>query len=216
MTLHNYFLHPWTNGHPPKSVTETHFITAGCSHTSAVGVNINQGYTQLLANDFNMPGINLSRAGGNHQVVLHNITKWLRNHSPKFVIVQWPYTFRKLVWRDQQAVVLNIHDGRNPLFDTMLHYGEENFYLEWIECILTIATLCSAMNIPCVHWSLEELDSEYHRILRDNDVVLHSNDENSTIWHRDHAARDRGHHSEKCHAQWAQKLKGLINEHSAR
>jgi hypothetical protein len=216
MILRDYFLSPWTAGYPPGAVSETHFITAGCSHTSAVGIDINQSYTQLLANDLKMLGVNLGRPGGNHQVVIHNLTMWLRNNRPEFVIVQWPYPFRKLVWRDQQIAVLNIHDGQNPLFDVMLRYGEENFYSEWIQSILTITTLCGVMNIPCVHWSLYEIADEYHRILQDNDIVLHSNDENSTRWNQDHAARDQQHHSEKCHAQWAQKLKGLINELTAR
>jgi len=216
MKLHGYFLNLWVNGDPPAPVTEKHFITAGCSHTGAVGIDISLSYTQLLANDFGMPGINLSRSGGNHQVVVHNVTKWLRNHRPEFVIVQWPHPLRKIVWHHQTISVLNVHASSDHLFDTTLRYGEENFYYEWIESILTITTLCSAMNIPCVHWTPDEISNEYLRILRDNDIVLHSNDENHSHWHRDSAARDQQHHSEKCHEQWAQKLKGLINELTTR
>jgi hypothetical protein len=121
---------------------------------------------------------------------------------------------RKLIWRNGSGAVLNVHADQDPLFDTMLRYGDENFYCEWIECIITITTLCSAMNIPCVHWSLDEISDEYHGMLRVNDIVLHSNDENSSIWNRDSGAQDQRHHSEKCHAQWAQKLKGLLDEYT--
>jgi len=216
MKLHDYFNGIWTGLRQPNSVQDRHFVTTGCSHTGAIGLDIGQGYTQQLANDLKMPGINLSRPGGNHQICAHNITRWLRHNRPEFVIVQWPHPIRKLIWRNGDGAVLNVHADQDPLFDTMLRYGDENFYCEWVQCIITITTLCSAMNIPCVHWSLDEIGDEYHCILRVNDIVLYSNDENGTVWHLDGAAQDRQHHSEKCHAQWAEKLKGLLNEHTTR
>lgn len=216
MKLLDYFNGPWTGIRQPDSVADPHFVTTGCSHTGATGLDISQGYTQQLANDLKIPGINLSRPGGNHQVCAYNITRWLRYSRPEFVIVQWPHPIRKLIWRNGGAAVLNVHADQDPLFDQMLRYGEENFYCEWMQCILTITTLCSAMNISCVHWSLDEIDDVYHRMLRNNDIVLHDNDKDSTLWHRDGAAQDRQHHSAKCHAQWAQKLKGLLNEHTTR
>lgn len=216
MKLHDYFNSTWTGVRPPDSVQDTHFVTTGCSHTGAVGLDISQGYTQQLANDLNMPGINLSLPGGNHQIAAYNVTRWLRHNRPKFVIVQWPHPIRKVIWRNQGAGILNVHKDNDPLFDQMLRYGEENFYCEWMQCMLTITTLCTAMNIPCVHWSLDEIDDVYHCMLRDNDIVLHSNDLNSTVWHRDSGAQDRRHHSARCHEQWAQKLKGLLNEHTTR
>jgi len=214
MKLHEYFNRLWTGTQQPESVDGKHFITTGCSHTGAIGLDISQGYTQQLAHNLNMPGINLSRPGGNHQICANNITRWLKHSRPEFVIAQWPHPVRKLIWRNGDGAVLNVHADHDHLFDTMLRYGEENFYCEWIQSVLTITVLCKVMNIPCVHWSLDEIDDVYHRMLRDNDIVLHSNDKNSTLWHRDSAAQDRRHHSANCHAQWAQKLKGLLNEHT--
>jgi hypothetical protein len=216
MKLHDYFNGTWTGTRQPNLVKDKHFVTTGCSHTGAVGLDINQGYTAVLAQEMNLPGINLSLPGGNHQVAAYNITRWLRHNRPEFVIAQWPHPIRKVIWRNQGAGILNVHNNKDPLFDQMLRYGEENFYCEWMQCMLTITALCTAMNIPCVHWSLDEIDDVYHRMLRDNDIVLHSNDLDSTVWHRDSAAQDRRHHSAKCHAQWAQKLKGLLNEHTTR
>jgi hypothetical protein len=216
MKLHDYFDGTWTDTRQPNSVEGKHFVTTGCSHTGAIGLYISQGYTQQLAHDLKMPGINLSRPGGNHQVCAYNVTRWIRHSRPEFVIAQWPHPVRKLIWRDGGGAVLNVHTDQDTLFDTMLRYGEENFYCEWIQSILTITTLCEAISIPCVHWTLDEIDYSYQRMLRDNNIVLHSNDKDSNIWNRDNGARDQRHHSAKCHTQWAQKLKGLLNENTAR
>jgi hypothetical protein len=216
MKLNEYFNGTWTGYRIVDERPGAHFVTVGCSHTGAVGLNISQGYTEVLSREMNLLGINLSLPGGNHQVATYNVTRWLRHNRPEFVIAQWPHPMRKLIWRNSGAAVLNVHADQDPLFDTMLRYGEENFYCEWIQCILTTTTLCTVMNIPCVHWSLDEIDDVYHSMLRNNDIVLHSNDKDSTVWHRDSAAQDRQHHSEKCHAQWAQKLKRLLNEYTTR
>lgn len=215
MKLHDYFNGVWTGTRQPDSVEGKHFVTTGCSHTGAVGLDVSQGYTQQLANELGMSGINLSRPGGNHQICANNIVRWLQRNHPEFVIAQWPHPVRKLIWRNGSGAVLNVHADQDPLFDTMLRYGEENFYCEWIQSILTIAALCKAMNIPCVHWTLDEIDPVYQSILKNNNIVLYSNDEGSSIWNRDSGARDRRHHSARCHAQWAQKLKGLLNEYTA-
>jgi hypothetical protein len=214
MKLLDYFIRTWTGTYQPDSVADPHFVTTGCSHTGATGLDISQGYTQQLANDLTIPGINLSLPGGNHQLCANNLTRWLRHNRPNFVIAQWPHPMRKLIWRNGVAGVVNVHNSQDPLFDTMLRYGEENFYCEWIQSIITITALCEAMNIPYIHWSLDVVDPVYHSILRGNNITLHSNDEDSSIWIRDRGAQDRRHHSEKCHIQWAQKLKGLLNEHT--
>lgn len=214
MKLHDYFNGTWTGVRQPNGVQDPHFVTTGCSHTGATGLDIGQGYTQKLANDLGIAGINLSLPGGNHQICAYNITRWLRHSRPEFVIAQWPHPVRKLIWRNRGAAVLNVHADKDPLFDTMLRYGEENFYCEWLQSMLTITVLCETADIPCVHWSLDVIDPVYQQILSDNNIVLHSNDKHSNAWHRDNSARDRQHHSEKCHAQWAQKLKGLLNEHT--
>lgn len=214
MKLHEYFNRFRTGTQQPESVDGKHFITTGCSHTGAIGLDISQGYTQQLAHDLKIPGINLSQPGGNHQICANNVTRWLRHNRPEFVIAQWPHPMRKLIWRNGGGAVLNVHADQDLLFDTMLRYGEENFYCEWVQSVLTITTLCEVMNIPCVHWSLDVIDPVYQSMFRNNNVVLHSNDEDSTIWHRDNGAQDRRHHSATCHAQWTQKLKGLLNEHT--
>jgi hypothetical protein len=216
MKLHEYFKGTWTGHRIINERPGAHFVTAGCSHTGAVGLDISQGYTAVLAQEMNLLGINLSLPGGNHQVAAYNVTRWLRHNRPEFVIVQWPHPMRKLIWRNGGAAVLNVHADQDPLFDQLLRYGDENFYCEWIQSVLTITTLCEANNIPYIHWSLDTISPVYHQMLQDNDIVLHSNDEDSTLWYRDSAAQDRRHHSEKCHAQWAQKLKGLLNEHTTR
>jgi len=214
MKLHDYFNSTWTGLQQPESVEGKHFVTTGCSHTGAVGLDISQGYTAVLAHELRMPGINLSRPGGNHQICMYNITRWVRHSRPDFVIAQWPHPVRKLIWRNGGATVLNVHADQDPLFDTMLRYGEENFYCEWIQSMLTITVLCETLKIPCVHWTLEEVDPAHQRILRDNNIVLHSNNDTSSVWNRDYNAKDKRHHSAACHAQWAQKLKGLLNEHT--
>ena len=171
MKLHEYFNGTWTGHRIYNERPGSHFITTGCSHTGSIGIDINQGYTEVLSRELNLPGVNLSLPGGNHQVAAYNVTRWLRHNRPEFVIAQWPYPIRKLIWRNQGAAVLNVHKDKDPLFDQMLRYGEENFYCEWLQCILSITTLCSALNIPCIHWCLDEIDDVYHRILRDNDIV---------------------------------------------
>jgi hypothetical protein len=216
MKLHDYFKGTWTGTRITNESVSSHFVTAGCSHTGAVGLDSSQGYTAVLSRDLNLLGVNLSLPGGNHQVLAYNVTRWLRHHRPEFVIAQGPHPMRKLIWRNGSASILNVHADKDPLFDNMLRYGDENFYCEWLQSILTISVLCNTAGIPCVHWALDELEQPIQHILNDNDLVLHSNDVSSTIWNRDNAARDRRHHSEKCHAQWAQKLKGLLNEHTTR
>ena len=214
MKLLDYFNGPWTGIRQPGSAEGKHFVTTGCSHTGAIGLDISQGYTSVLAHELKMPGINLSLPGGNHQICAYNITRWLRHSRPEFVIAQWPHPMRKLIWRNSGGAVLNVHADQDLLFDTMLRYGDENFYCEWLQSILTITVLCETTNIPCVHWTLDEVDPVCQNILKNNNIVLHSNNSTGSVWARDHKAKDQKHHSAACHAQWAQKLKGLLNEHT--
>jgi|LakMenEpi03Aug12_release.lakeMendotaPanAssembly.Ray.scaffolds.fasta_scaffold64285_3 hypothetical protein len=53
MKLHEYFNRLRTGTQQLESVDGKHFITTGCSHTGAIGLDISQGYTQQLAHEIN-------------------------------------------------------------------------------------------------------------------------------------------------------------------
>jgi hypothetical protein len=97
----------------------------------------------------------------------------------------------------------------------LLKSGIDNFIQPWLQCIITADTLCKFARIKIVHIMLEDLDSKYVDVLHNNDITLHRDlKKPGQTWLFDSAGSDNLHHSPRCHAQWAERLIGLLNEHT--
>jgi hypothetical protein len=93
--------------------------------------------------------------------------------------------------------------------------GPENFTNPWLMNIITCNRLCNLAGIPTINILLESLDSDSLEILQKQDIVMHCDDKTPTrTWLFDSAGSDNLHHSARCHAQWAERLKGLLNEYT--
>ena len=196
-------------GTPVAHVPGKHFIAAGCSHTSAVGVEPNQSWPQQLARLQNVSACNLAEAGGNAWIASVRIARWLAHTGrPEYVVVQWPHPIRKVIWKNNVGHCVNVHSSADDLFHSNLRYSELNFWAEWMQAIITTNTACRLAKIPCINFSLDPVDNHYKNLLTANGIQLY---DDQSMWMRDRLGSDGMHNSRKCHADWAIKLQEIIN-----
>jgi hypothetical protein len=187
-------------------------LALGCSHTFGVGVDSSECYVSLLEKYYNTSIINTARPGGNAQQCLQQLVEHLRVSSPEFVIAQWPNPFRRTTWFGNRGLDENIHKA-SAVFNSLLAASSKNFMEPWLQCIYTADTLCKLSRTKVIHILFEDLEPEYTELIKKHNVVLHQDLKlPGQTWLFDSAGSDNLHHSATCHAQWAERLTGLLNE----
>lgn len=189
-------------------------LALGCSHTAGVGVLASECYVSLLSAQYDCEIVNAAISNGNAEYCLQQLVLQLRTEYPDFVIAQWPNPIRRTTWIGKKFQFENIQSA-GPTFRSLLTSSVENFMQPWIQCIVTADTLCNLAGIKVIHIMLEDLNTEYVDTLNKNNITLHRDlKQPGQTWLFDSAGSDNLHHSPRCHAQWAQRLIGLLNEHT--
>ncbi len=189
-------------------------LALGCSHTTGTGVSAAECYVSLLSAHYECNIHNTAQAGGNAVECVQRLVEYLRLDIPDFIIAQWPNPIRRTTWISNKARLENIHNS-SAIFLSLLEEGIDNFMQPWLQCIIIVDTLCKLARIPVVHILLEDIDPIYIKILDDYNITLHQDLKTpSQTWLFDNAGSDGLHHSARCHAQWAKRLIGLIDEHT--
>ena len=191
-------------------------LAVGCSHTAGVGIDPTHCYVSVLAAHYNIEILNRSRPGGNADYCVQALLTVLDSARPEFVVAQWPNPVRRTVWHAQRATDENINNA-SVAFRSLLAAGEKNFIKPWLQNITIADRLCKLAGVPVVHILLEDLADEYVETLNNLNIVLHRDQKlPDQTWLFDSQAADAQHHSARCHAQWAKRLIGLIDEHTTR
>lgn len=187
-------------------------VALGCSHTAGIGLLDKYCYVNVLGQHYNISIANLAVPGGNCHNIEKHLVQYLDTNIPDLVIVQWPNVFRMTVWNQGHANNQNISNS-SEIFRLMLSHGEENFYQPWIQTIITCNALCKFASVPIINIMIEDVDQKYHTMLNQHGIVLHTDQKRPGLtWLMDNGANDKLHHSAYCHAQWAERLIGLIDE----
>jgi hypothetical protein len=191
-------------------------LALGCSHTAGIGIDISDCYVNVLSKHYHIPIKNKSVPGGSYEQVEKNLVHEIKNDCPDFVIAQWPNPFRRTIWNENCSTLENVTTA-GPVFKQLLKLGERNFYSLWMQSIITCNALCTASQVPIVNIMLENVEEKYHQILSNEGIVLHVDEKlPGKTWFFDSAASDKLHHSAWCHAAWADRLVGLIDEITTR
>lgn len=191
-------------------------LALGCSHTAGIGLEPDDCYVNVLSRILGRPIINCAQPGGNNDHVEQRLVAALRAGRPEFVIAQWPNPIRKTIWKNGRPNNENIATA-SPVFQQLVALGEENFYNPWLQSIVTCNTLCNLANVPIINIMIENIDQKWNNVLVDHNIILHVDQKLPGLtWLMDSKAMDNMHHSATCHRQWAERLLGLINEHTTR
>jgi len=187
-------------------------LVLGCSHTAGIGVAGSECYISVLSNHYKTPFVNLATAGANAPWCTWQLTNYLSNNTPSLVIAQWPNPVRSSLWTNSTEHFENITNA-SPEFRSLIGRGIENFYEPWFRAVVTADVLCKKAGVPVVHIFLEDLDNHYKDLLSNRNIVMHCDLKiPGQTWFFDSKGTDGLHHSAYCHAQWATRLIGLINE----
>ena len=198
-------------GPPTQYVPGPYFLAAGCSHSSAVGVDADQSWPGQLGSRTKIKPCNLAEAGGNAWIASVRIARWIHSTGrPEFVVVQWPHPIRTVIWKNGPGTPTNVHDTEDLLFQTRLRYSDLNFYAEWMQSIITTNAVCRAAKIPILNWSLDIIDPHYLSLLQANGIELYCQT-NEMRWTIDQLGTDGRHAGPNAHAQWAQQLQEMLN-----
>lgn len=193
-----------------------HIISLGCSHTAGVGLDYNDCYVSVLERHYNLTINNLAIPGSNSAEAEKVLVKYLQTNQPDLVIAQWPNPFRRMHWYQEQQHNENINSC-GATFKHLLKDSEKNFYRPWLQNIINATTMCRFAGVRIINILLENVDVRYHNELAQYQVKLHvDNKIPGETWLFDSAANDSMHHSAACHAQWANRLIGIIDEYPTR
>lgn len=191
-------------------------LALGCSHTAGTGIDYTDCYVNVLSQHYHVPIKNKGVHAGSYEQVEKNLIHEIKNDCPDFVIAQWPNPFRRTIWNGEDPHKETIKNA-SPVFKQLLKLGENNFYTPWMQSIITCNAFCSASKVPIVNIMLENVEEKYHLILNLEGIILHVDEKlPGKTWLFDSAASDNLHHSARCHAAWADRLIGLIDEITTR
>lgn len=195
----------------------TYAMITGCSHTAGVGIDAEDCYVNLIEKHYKFLVINQSVPGGGCTEVLTKIINAVKAPSkPKFIVAQWPNVFRRPAWMNNRRTLQNINSCEES-FQILLKGGEENFYEPWIQAIVIANLVTELSQIPLINIMLENLDQTYLDKLKAENIHLHVDEKTpDCTWFFDSGALDNLHHSASCHRQWADRLIGIIDEHTTR
>jgi hypothetical protein len=190
-------------------------LALGCSHTAGTGIVYKDCYISVLSDLIGCSIVNQAESGSNHTAIQHKLVQALQQPTlPDFVIAQWPNPFRRITYHNGHAHNENIN-ASSPAFEQLLRQSEQNFYQPWLDTIVVCNLLCRSLNIKCINIMIEDVAAEYHAVLTANNIVLHTDQKlPGKTWLMDSAASDNLHHSAHCHKQWAERIFGLLNEHT--
>lgn len=198
-------------GPTTQPVPGPYFLAAGCSHTSAVGVDADHCWAGQLAQRTKIKTCNLAEPGGNAWISSVRIARWIHcTGRPEFVVAQWPHPIRTVIWKNTTGTPVNVHDTADHLFETRLRYSDLNFYAEWMQAIITTNAVCRAAKIPILNWSLDVIDPHYIALLNANQIEIHGQTDQMR-WTIDNLGSDGRHAGSAAHAQWAQQLQEMLN-----
>ncbi len=192
------------------------WIAAGCSHTAGYGVEPEETYVALLAQQYDRPIHNLALGNANHGICRRNIQLWFATVGvPELVLVQWPHHVRRTSWRNNFGELVGVSQS-DKILHTMLHEGEQNLLADWLDSIIALNQFCRAYNTPVVNIVLDTVSDQCREILDHFDITVHDDKKlPGASWIFDNSGTDNLHHSARCHQLWSQRLHGIINENTA-
>lgn len=195
----------------------THAMVTGCSHTAGVGIDLTDCYVSLLEKHYQFSVVNHGvPGGGSTDVSIKIINSIKQTDKPKFIVAQWPNPFRKHLWINDRLVLQNVNCS-DESFRLLLKNGDANFYEPWMHSIVTANLLCELAQIPLINIMLENIHQQYHVRLQQHNIHLHTDEKlPGKTWFFDNGSSDGLHHSPWCHQQWAERLIGIIDEHTTR
>ena len=200
------------------TIKENYVLLSGCSHSEGVGLPLESSYCKLLEKNINMPIINLGAGGSNATFSKKNIMAWIhsKKNLPEFVIVQWPNPYRLSIYTEKISKFEVVQAPSSSIIHTMVKLSDSNFLDPWLSAIIDTNNILQLMKIPCynIHFqTAENFPKEIITILNSYNIKMYFNNHDSeSIWLLDNNALDKSHHSAICHAQWANRLKEIINE----
>ena len=203
------------NNKDVRPVDYEHFVVAGCSHSVGVGVEQHQRYSSILQQQIGIPARNISVPGGCATVASVYLTRWLSTVGrPRFAVVQWPNVMRWPAWYNESMYIENANDHQT-VFPALVRAGETNFWAEWLRSVLTTNILYQTAGIPIINIYLDSIPRDYRDLMLTNNITVYDNIDNA-VWSLDSKGSDGKHHSAECHAHWASRILGIINETTTR
>ena len=199
--------------HWPTTGAAGDWIITGCSHTAGYGVADTELYPVLLSNHYARPIHNLALGMSNHAICRHNVQQWFEQvGQPGLIIAQWPNPLRRTTWEQNRGATVSTSQP-DPVLHAMLRAGEQNLAADWLDSVITLNQFCRATQTPIINILLETLEPQYRAILDRHGITVHDDQKLPGLsWIFDSAGSDGSHHSAACHALWAQRLIGIIDE----
>lgn len=149
-----------------KDISKPFLLATGCSYTEGVGLNTEDIWCNILANELQLDLVNIGKQGSSPEVLQFNSLLWKANNLPlpELVVAQWPQITRKqfgfeeddsIRWTDMSET--STHDGKwwgNRYIQDMGELKKsvcasiESFNLVW-----------QSLGVPVINFSWdEELD----------------------------------------------------------
>lgn len=191
-----------------RKTNETQIWSVGCSITHGVGVNLDQRYGQLIANNLQLPVSFLSYPGASIPWAADQI---LRSDIRKNDIVVWglttiqrfPYIYYKTLVHVTPRIVTTLNDP--VLIDRLVH---DELVYRAISDIFKVINFCNKIGAELILANL--LDSTLPLYLHDQESFimlygLHGTDVNN-LFIDIGAAADRRHPGPKTHKWYAEEI----------
>jgi hypothetical protein len=207
--------------HEFDQLADEYILTAGCSLTEGIGLHAQDRWSNLVEQQIGIQTINLGKGAANAEFVKHVITSWVHNQpiKPKFVIAQWPSTFRISKYANESLAFLVNHHN-DPVFEAILKYSSMTFLDNWITAVIETNRWLQLCNIPCyniMYYKQEFIDdtNKICTLLERQNITAHWDTviDNTPTWELGaDLALDNIHPGPKCNQQWSEHIINIINQ----
>ena len=170
-------------------VEQNNIVFLGCSLTLGIGVNLEDTFSQVIADTLNLNNCNLALAGGSNDAMFRIAYHWLPQLKPRIVVCLAPTKERSEVYEDGMHESLLPTLTRNNKWYMNYLKNDNNFIINYYKNRLAIENICNQIQTKLLFLHVEDWDFDWR-----NDL-----------------ARDLLHPGKKSHRMIAKEMLNLLN-----
>ena len=140
-------------------------VFLGCSLTLGIGINLENTFSQTIADTLNLNNCNLALAGGSNDAMFRIAYHWLPQLKPDIVVCYAPTKERSECFiNNHHETLMASHPNNNRWYMNYLK-EDNNFKINYQKNKLAIEHLCSQINTTLLFLHVEDWEFDYRKDL---------------------------------------------------
>lgn len=146
-------------------VAQNNIVFLGCSLTLGIGINLENTFSQTIANKLNLNNCNLALGGGSNDAMFRIAYHWLPRLKPDVVVCFAPTKERSEIFMNNRHESLMATMPRNNSWYMNYLKEDKNFLINYQKNKMAIEYLCEKINSKLLFLHVEDWEFDYRKDL---------------------------------------------------